>query len=99
MISKISAIIAAAVVLASASVASAQTVYAPHANSTRIREICATGTQTTPRLTHMAGRADSHRAFGLNIDAPPYGVCIRHDKLSPRQAPNWAGAFHMPVID
>jgi hypothetical protein len=33
MISKISAIIAAAVVLASASVASAQTVYAPHANS------------------------------------------------------------------
>jgi hypothetical protein len=33
MIGKISAIIAAAVVLASASVASAQTVYAPHANS------------------------------------------------------------------
>jgi hypothetical protein len=47
----------------------------------------------------MAGRADSHRAFGLNIDAPPYEVCIRHDKLSPGQAPNWAGAFHMPVID
>jgi hypothetical protein len=33
MIGKISAIVAAAVVLASASVASAQTVYAPHANS------------------------------------------------------------------
>jgi hypothetical protein len=33
MIGKISAIIAAAVVLAAASVASAQTVYAPHANS------------------------------------------------------------------
>jgi hypothetical protein len=33
MIGKISAIIAAAVVMASASVASAQTVYAPHANS------------------------------------------------------------------
>ena len=33
IISKISAIIAAAVVLVSASVASAQTVYAPHANS------------------------------------------------------------------
>ena len=33
MIGKISAIVAAAVVLASASVASAQTVYAPHANA------------------------------------------------------------------
>ena len=33
MTSRITAIIAAAVVLASASVASAQTVYAPHANS------------------------------------------------------------------
>jgi hypothetical protein len=33
MIGKISAIIVAAVLLASASVASAQTVYAPHANS------------------------------------------------------------------
>jgi hypothetical protein len=33
MIGKISAIVVAALVLASASVASAQTVYAPHANS------------------------------------------------------------------
>ena len=33
MIGKISAIVAAAVVLASANVASAQTAYAPHANS------------------------------------------------------------------
>jgi hypothetical protein len=33
MISKIAVIVAAAVVLASASVASARTVYAPHANS------------------------------------------------------------------
>ena len=58
MISKITAILAAAVVLASAGVASAQTVYAPYATptTTRIREICASGTQTTRSLTPMPGR-------------------------------------------
>ena len=65
MTSKITAILAAALVLASAGVASAQTKrhvpgqwYAPYATPTWIQEICATVTQTTPCLTPMAGRGD-----------------------------------------
>ena len=62
MISKITAILAAALVLGSAGAASAQTHrhagwQAPYANSSiRIREISATGTQTTPSLTPLLGR-------------------------------------------
>ena len=58
MISKITAILAAAVVLASAGVASAQTVYAPYANSYYNQDTrnLASGTQTTRSLTPMPGR-------------------------------------------
>ena len=65
MIGKITAILAAAALLASAGVASAQTNrharvqwQAPYANSNynQIREIFALGTQTTARLTPLPGR-------------------------------------------
>ena len=59
MISKITAVLAAALVLGSAGAALAGTPAGKRPTRTptiRTREISATGTQTTPSLTHLLGR-------------------------------------------
>jgi hypothetical protein len=63
MTGKITTILAAAIVLASAGVASAQTnshagLNGKRPTTTSTRQICATVTQTTPFLIPMAGRGD-----------------------------------------